>query len=78
MFLIDNKKLYPLQMLLFRLQSDISMLSQMVTQGIQLDTPPAESFKIATVIVTIGPLVFLYPFLQKYFVKGIMVGSVKG
>ena len=76
--LIDNKKLYPLQMLLFRLQSDISMLSQMVTQGIQLDTPPAESFKIATVIVTIGPLVFLYPFLQKYFVKGIMVGSVKG
>lgn len=76
--LIDNKKLYPLQMLLFRLQSDISMLSQMVTQGIQLDTPPAESFKMATVIVTIGPLVFLYPFLQKYFVKGIMVGSVKG
>jgi len=33
---------------------------------------------MATVIVTIGPLVFLYPFLQKYFVKGIMVGSVKG
>jgi len=33
---------------------------------------------MATVIVTIGPLVFLYPFLQKYFVKGIMIGSVKG
>ena len=65
-------------MLLFRLQSDISMLSQMVTQGVVLDTPPAESFKMATVIVTIGPLVFLYPFLQKYFVKGIMIGSVKG
>lgn len=76
--LIDNQKLYPLQMLLFRLQSDISMLSQMVTQGVILDTPPSESFKMATVIVTIGPLVFLYPFLQKYFVRGIMVGSVKG
>lgn len=77
--LIDSKELYPLQMLLFRLQSDINMLAQMTTQGVALGiTPPSESFKMATVIVTIGPLALLYPFLQKYFVQGIMIGSVKG
>ena len=32
----------------------------------------------ATTFVTIGPVIILYPFLQKYFVKGIMIGSLKG
>ena len=36
------------------------------------------SVRAATTIVTIGPIIALYPFLQKYFVKGIMVGSLKG
>jgi len=34
--------------------------------------------KMAIVILTIGPIIFVYPFIQKYFVKGIMVGAVKG
>lgn len=41
-------------------------------------TLPAESVKMATAIVTIGPIIFLYPYLQKYFVKGLVIGSVKG
>lgn len=73
---VDNTKLYPLQMILFKLQSDMQMLKQM-TQGITA-TPPAESFKMATAVITIGPIVLLYPFLQKYFIKGIVVGAVKG
>ena len=39
---------------------------------------PTESVKMATVVMTVGPIIFLYPFLQKYFVKGIIMGSVKG
>jgi putative aldouronate transport system permease protein len=39
---------------------------------------PAESFKMATVIVTIGPIVFLYPVLQRYFIKGLVIGAIKG
>ncbi len=37
-----------------------------------------ESLKMAIVVVTIGPIICIYPFVQKYFVKGVMIGSVKG
>lgn len=40
--------------------------------------PPKESFKMATSVITMGPIIILYPFLQKYFVKGMVVGAVKG
>jgi putative aldouronate transport system permease protein len=41
-------------------------------------TPPEESIKMAMTVVTIGPILLLYPYLQKYFIKGIMIGAVKG
>lgn len=40
--------------------------------------PPAESVKMASIVVSIVPVLIAYPFLQKYFVKGIMIGSIKG
>ena len=43
-----------------------------------LDTPPMETVKYAAIIATTAPIIFVYPFLQKYFVKGVMLGSVKG
>ena len=39
---------------------------------------PQYSATMATVLVVIGPIVLIYPFFQKYFVKGLTVGSVKG
>ena len=74
--LVNNEKMYPLQMMLFKIQSEIRMMSQMV-QGVNLN-PPKESFKMATSVVTMGPIILLYPFLQRYFIKGIVVGAVKG
>ena len=38
----------------------------------------AESIKYATIVVATIPILCAYPFLQKYFVKGVMIGSVKG
>ena len=38
----------------------------------------SESLRMATMIVVVIPIVCVYPFLQKYFVKGVMIGSVKG
>ncbi|MDW7658042.1 MAG: carbohydrate ABC transporter permease, partial [Bacillota bacterium] len=37
-----------------------------------------ENIKMATVIATTGPILIAYPFVQKYFVKGVMIGSIKG
>jgi putative aldouronate transport system permease protein len=76
--LVDNQKLYPLQYVLFKIRSNIEMLSMIPTGATTRYTPPAESAKMATVIVTIGPIVFLYPYLQRYFIHGLVIGSVKG
>lgn len=40
--------------------------------------PPAKSIKMATTVVATVPMLCIYPFVQKYFTQGIMVGSVKG
>ncbi|MDR6549128.1 carbohydrate ABC transporter permease [Paenibacillus qinlingensis] len=76
--LVDDKGLYPLQYVLFKIRSNIEMLSMIPAGASSQYTAPAESTKMATVIITLGPIVFLYPFLQRYFVKGLVVGSVKG
>jgi putative aldouronate transport system permease protein len=76
--LVDDKHLFPLQYVLFKIRSNIDMLSMIPSGASSQYTPPAESAKMATVIMTIGPIVFLYPFLQRYFVKGLIIGAVKG
>lgn len=79
--LVDDRNLYPLQYILMQLQSQIRMiqdLQRMHGQSISGITAPIESTKMATAIVTVGPIIFLYPFLQRYFVKGLIIGSVKG
>lgn len=76
--LVDNRNLYPVQYFLFKIQSDIRMLSEMQGVTSSIAQLPAESSKMATAIVTIGPIVLMYPYLQRYFVKGLMIGSIKG
>ena len=76
--LVDDKRLYPLQYLLLKLR-ELQTLAELQMAGIGSDfTVPGESLKMATAIVTIGPIVFFYPFLQRYFVKGLIIGSIKG
>ena len=74
--LIDDPKKYPLQMLLFAIQSEITKASR-VSAGVHVN-PPKESFKMAVSIITIGPIILFYPALQKYFIKGMIIGAVKG
>ena len=80
MLYVDKKSLIPLQYYLYKMLSQITMLRELVSKVPQLTvvTPPEESFKMAMTLVTIGPILILYPFVQKYFVSGIMVGAVKG
>lgn len=79
--LIDDVAMQPLQLLLRTITSNIQFLSSAnnvnaIAQA--AGSIPSEGIKMATCIATIGPVVFVYPFVQKYFVKGIMVGAVKG
>ncbi|MCR5502673.1 MAG: carbohydrate ABC transporter permease [Lachnospiraceae bacterium] len=77
----DNKK--PLQLLLVNIQKSIEFLlnNSNVPASVRAamgGTIPQYSATMATVIVVIGPIMVVYPFFQKYFIKGLTVGSVKG
>lgn len=77
----DNKK--PLQLLLVNIQKSIEVLlnTRNIPSGVLAKMQgniPQNSATMATVIVVIGPIMIAYPFFQKYFIKGLTVGSVKG
>ncbi|MBR1684450.1 MAG: carbohydrate ABC transporter permease [Clostridia bacterium] len=81
LMLMDNADMYPLQLLLRNIVSNIQFLQTMESNPqIQqmMASIPGDGVKMALVILTTGPILLLYPFLQRYFVKGIMVGAVKG
>ena len=77
---ISNEKLYTLQYRVVKLIQSIDEASRLASSGVagQASAAPANTIRLATSIVTIGPIIFLYPFLQKYFVAGLRVGGVKG
>lgn len=75
---ISKPDLYPLQYLIKRILDNAEFARVLaVSAGIPGQIPTITT-RLATTVVTIGPIIFLYPFLQKYFVKGLLVGAVKG
>jgi len=79
LMLISDRELYPLQLLLRSLMSNISYAtSGAVNSSMAAAQIPVEGVKMATTILTIGPVILLYPALQRYFIKGLTIGSVKG
>lgn len=79
MLYIDNEKLYPLQYLLYQMTSNTGFLANATSNaGVPMPEVPQQSMKLALTVITIGPIIAVYPFAQKYFVQGITVGAVKG
>jgi len=79
MVFISNEKLYPLQYFLYKLLGDIQAVRSIMEQsGMYIESFPVESMKMALTVIVTGPIVLLYPFVQKYFVKGLTIGAVKG
>lgn len=78
--LVTNADLYPIQYYLMKLRSDQNFMKQLQSAGMLGGSAftPTESLQMATAAITIGPIILLYPFLQKYIVKGLIIGSVKG
>lgn len=78
MLYIDKDNLITLQYLIMKILRNINFANTVAGSiGVSMDVP-TYTVRMATVVATIGPIIFLYPFLQKYFVKGLTVGGVKG
>lgn len=79
MLYIDNSTLYPLQYYVMNLTRTMDAIREMAKMtGITVSAMPTISIRMATTVVTIGPIILVYPYVQKHFTSGLMVGSVKG
>ena len=82
MMYMDSKKWVPLQYLLIQIESSMDWLasnkSMMGVDGIQAAANlPKETIKMAIVVISTLPIIFAYPYFQRYFVNGLTVGAVK-
>jgi putative aldouronate transport system permease protein len=85
MLFIQDAKKWPLQLILRRLlimnealTGSSDALTMMSAEEIQRGQQIADLLRYGIIVAAMAPLLILYPFLQKYFVKGIMIGSIKG
>ncbi len=79
LFLSSKVDVKPLQYTLYEVVNKMDALKNSVAgQYITMGDIPTESVKMANAILATGPIIFLYPFIQKYFISGITVGAVKG
>ena len=79
MIYLTNRKLYPLQLFLRQilLQNDMQG-ADISAASVQEEQYIAQLIRYGVIIVSTVPMMLLYPFIQKYFVKGVMIGSIKG
>jgi putative aldouronate transport system permease protein len=79
MLYISERTLYPLQYLLYAMLSETDAMSRIASSsGVPMGMLPSQSLKMAMTVVATGPIILVYPMVQKYFIKGITVGAVKG
>lgn len=79
MLFMSTGKNWNLQYTLQNILNSSEALKRIAAQtGMQVGQLPSEGLKLAMTVIATGPIVLLYPFLQKYFVKGLTLGAVKG
>ncbi|ACT01215.1 carbohydrate ABC transporter permease [Paenibacillus sp. JDR-2] len=82
LMLINDPKLSNLQYMIYRIMTNIQAIREYSqdASGIatSLANAPSEGIRMAMAMITMGPIVLIYPFLQKYFVKGLTIGAIKG
>lgn len=76
---IRDKDLLPIQTILYKLLAESSMSAKQQQAMLALGgSTPSVSVKFASMVVATLPILFIYPFIQKYLVKGVMIGAIKG
>ena len=80
LFYTNKNSLQTLSAVLMRIvrENNLGDMTSELTSDMENRSFNPEGIKMATMVVSVLPIIFIYPFLQKYFVKGIMVGSIKG
>ncbi|MDF2871823.1 MAG: sugar transporter permease, partial [Anaerocolumna sp.] len=79
LFLSAKVEFRPLQYHLYKIVNEVASLKNSVAgSNVVVTSLPLETLKMSTAVVATGPIILLYPFVQKYFIAGITVGAVKG
>jgi ABC-type sugar transport system, permease component len=76
MMFMDKDAYQPLQYMLYRILSSVNLAANIVNSATVINLPK-ESLKLALTVVSTGPIILLYPFVQRFFVKGVALGAVK-
>jgi putative aldouronate transport system permease protein len=81
LLLVDEAKYYSLQFTIYTTLNNIRFLLENADKLVGLvnvSQLPSQTFRMAMAVVTIGPIIFAYPFFQRYFIRGLTLGAVKG
>ncbi len=77
MLYVERQNLFPLQYVLYQILSSVTVAANIVNNVATLNMPK-ETLKLAMTVISIGSIVLAYPFVQRFFVKGITLGAIKG
>lgn len=81
LLLVDDARYYSLQFTIYTTLNNIRFLLENADkmQGlVNMSELPSQTFRMAMAVVTVGPIILAYPFFQRYFIKGLTIGAVKG
>ena len=75
----SDEKYHMIQYFVYRMLSEADSIARMArVLGFTAERAPTETARFAMAVVAMGPILFIYPFFQKYFVKGLVIGAIKG
>lgn len=81
LLLVDDARYYSLQFTIYNTLNNIRFLlenADKMSGLVNVSELPSQTFRMAMAVVTVGPIIFAYPFFQRYFIRGLTIGAVKG